>query len=49
MRTTQNPKSIAILGAGAWGSTLASLASRNGHNVRVWSRRCPDLGGAKGR
>lgn len=34
---------LAILGAGAWGTTLASLASRNGHNVRVWSRRCPDL------
>ena len=39
----QSPKSVAILGAGAWGTTLASLASRNGHNVRVWSRRCPDL------
>ncbi len=38
----QNPKSIAILGGGAWGTTLASLPSRNGHNVRVWSRRCSE-------
>jgi len=33
---------LAILGAGAWGTTLASLASRNGHHVRVWSRRSPE-------
>ena len=38
-----NPKAIAILGAGAWGTTLASLASSNGHNVRVWSHRNADL------
>ncbi|MEA5583350.1 NAD(P)H-dependent glycerol-3-phosphate dehydrogenase [Nodularia harveyana UHCC-0300] len=30
---------IAILGAGAWGQALADLASQNGHEVRVWSRR----------
>ncbi|HYW20690.1 MAG TPA: NAD(P)H-dependent glycerol-3-phosphate dehydrogenase [Nodularia sp. (in: cyanobacteria)] len=30
---------IAILGAGAWGIALADLASANGHQVRVWSRR----------
>jgi glycerol-3-phosphate dehydrogenase (NAD(P)+) len=30
---------IAILGAGAWGIALANLASRNGHDVRLWSRR----------
>lgn len=39
----QTPKSLVILGAGAWGTALASLASRNGHNVRVWSRRSPNL------
>ncbi|MBD2776299.1 NAD(P)H-dependent glycerol-3-phosphate dehydrogenase [Iningainema tapete] len=33
---------IAILGAGAWGSALATLASENGYSVRLWSR-----GGAK--
>lgn len=38
---TQNSKlCVAVIGAGAWGTTLASLASENGHIVRVWSRRC---------
>ncbi|QSJ20919.1 NAD(P)H-dependent glycerol-3-phosphate dehydrogenase [Nostoc sp. UHCC 0702] len=32
---------IAILGAGAWGASLANLAAANGHAVRVWSRRGP--------
>jgi glycerol-3-phosphate dehydrogenase (NAD(P)+) len=30
---------IAILGAGAWGTALATLAQANGHQVRLWSRR----------
>ncbi|TVP61489.1 MAG: NAD(P)H-dependent glycerol-3-phosphate dehydrogenase [Nodularia sp. (in: Bacteria)] len=30
---------IAILGAGAWGIALADLATANGHQVRLWSRR----------
>lgn len=30
---------IAIIGAGAWGSTLATLATRKGHEVQVWSRQ----------
>ncbi|MEH2403426.1 NAD(P)H-dependent glycerol-3-phosphate dehydrogenase [Nostoc sp.] len=34
-----NPKSVAILGAGAWGASLANLAVANGHQVRVWSRQ----------
>ncbi|NET62319.1 MAG: NAD(P)H-dependent glycerol-3-phosphate dehydrogenase [Symploca sp. SIO2E6] len=29
---------LAILGAGAWGTALASLARYNGHQVRLWSR-----------
>ncbi len=29
---------IAILGAGAWGTALANLAEANGHKVRLWSR-----------
>jgi glycerol-3-phosphate dehydrogenase (NAD(P)+) len=33
------PQTIAILGAGAWGSALASLAAIGGHDVRLWSRR----------
>jgi glycerol-3-phosphate dehydrogenase (NAD(P)+) len=35
---TPNNKSVAILGAGAWGTALANLAAANGHQVRVWSR-----------
>jgi glycerol-3-phosphate dehydrogenase (NAD(P)+) len=35
----QNPKSVVVLGAGAWGTTLASLAAANGHDVRLRSRR----------
>lgn len=31
-------KSILILGAGAWGTTLAKLAGVNGNQVTVWSR-----------
>ncbi len=30
---------IAVIGAGAWGSTLAELVRENGHEVAVWSRR----------
>jgi glycerol-3-phosphate dehydrogenase (NAD(P)+) len=30
---------ITIIGAGAWGSSLASLALNNGHQARLWSRR----------
>lgn len=31
---------IAVLGAGGWGSALAVLLGRNGHEVALWSRRC---------
>ncbi|MDZ7953617.1 NAD(P)H-dependent glycerol-3-phosphate dehydrogenase [Nostoc sp. DedQUE09] len=31
--------SVAILGAGAWGASLANLATANAHQVRVWSRQ----------
>ena len=34
--------SIAVIGAGAWGSALAFLAAKNGHNVRLWSRSSPE-------
>lgn len=33
-----NSKSIAVLGAGAWGTGLAAIASSNGHQVNIWSR-----------
>jgi glycerol-3-phosphate dehydrogenase (NAD(P)+) len=34
-----NDKSVAILGAGAWGKALANVAAANGHQVRLWSRQ----------
>ncbi|MEO0688194.1 MAG: NAD(P)H-dependent glycerol-3-phosphate dehydrogenase, partial [Cyanobacteria bacterium J06649_11] len=34
-----NQKTVAILGAGAWGKALATLAQSNAHNVRIYSRR----------
>ncbi|MUG94168.1 NAD(P)H-dependent glycerol-3-phosphate dehydrogenase [Scytonema sp. UIC 10036] len=30
---------VAILGAGAWGTVLATLVKVNGHEVRLWSRQ----------
>jgi len=36
---SDQPLTLAILGAGAWGSALAQLARYNGHTVRLWSRR----------
>jgi len=30
---------IAVIGAGAWGTALAVLLCRNGHQVRLWCRR----------
>lgn len=32
-------KSVVVIGAGAWGKTLASLAVENGHTVKIWSRQ----------
>lgn len=31
-------KRIAIIGAGSWGTALAIVAGRAGHDVRIWSR-----------
>ncbi|MDJ0796766.1 MAG: NAD(P)H-dependent glycerol-3-phosphate dehydrogenase [Calothrix sp. MO_167.B12] len=30
---------IAVLGAGAWGTSLATIALANGHYVNIWTRR----------
>jgi glycerol-3-phosphate dehydrogenase (NAD(P)+) len=30
---------ITVIGAGAWGSTLAALAAENEHSITLWSRR----------
>ncbi|HMV31045.1 MAG TPA: 2-dehydropantoate 2-reductase N-terminal domain-containing protein, partial [Gemmatimonadales bacterium] len=28
---------VAVLGAGSWGTTLADLLARKGHEVRLWA------------
>ncbi|ATG48920.1 glycerol-3-phosphate dehydrogenase [Celeribacter ethanolicus] len=30
---------LTVLGAGSWGTALASVLGRNGHDVRLWARR----------
>jgi len=30
---------ISIIGAGGWGTALATIIARNGHRVRLWARR----------
>ncbi len=35
-------KTLTVIGAGAWGTALADLASRNDHLVRIWSRSSPE-------
>jgi glycerol-3-phosphate dehydrogenase (NAD(P)+) len=37
--TQVNPQKVAILGAGSWGSALAYLLARNGHQVTLWDRK----------
>lgn len=37
--TSTDPVSMTILGTGAWGSALATLAGVSGHQVQTWSRR----------
>lgn len=38
-RSLIKPVNTVILGAGAWGSALATIASANQHQVQLWSRR----------
>lgn len=35
---TRQASSIAVLGAGSWGTALAILLARNGHNTLLWGR-----------
>ena len=37
-KVNTNRKTMAILGAGKWGSALATLAAVNDHELRIWSR-----------
>lgn len=39
----ESAASIAVLGAGSWGTALAILLSRNGANVRLWSHLQEDV------
>src|SRR5690606_27469327 len=39
MSQTASPATVAVLGAGAWGTVVAWLLARNGHHVRLWSHR----------
>lgn len=32
------PATVAVLGAGSWGTALADMARRRGHHVRLWAR-----------
>jgi len=32
------PKSVGVIGAGAWGSGLAEAIARGGHKVQIWAR-----------
>ncbi len=36
---SHSPATIAVLGSGAWGTTLANLARQRGHTVQIWSRQ----------
>ncbi len=36
---SRNTRRIAVLGAGSWGTALAFVAARLGHDVRLWARR----------
>lgn len=38
---TSIQSTLAIIGAGAWGTALASLAAKSDRSVRLWSRRSP--------
>jgi glycerol-3-phosphate dehydrogenase (NAD(P)+) len=37
----QEAAELTIIGAGAWGSALASLVQKNNHTVQLWSRSSP--------
>lgn len=39
----QNPIRVAVLGAGSWGTALASLMARNGHQTMIWGRNAEQV------
>lgn len=38
MMTADLSKRVAVIGAGSWGTALALVAARNGHEVTLWAR-----------
>ena len=34
---------VAVLGAGSWGTALASLLARNGHDTVIWGRNAEQV------
>ncbi|HZP84899.1 MAG TPA: NAD(P)H-dependent glycerol-3-phosphate dehydrogenase [Chthonomonadaceae bacterium] len=36
--SAERARTIAVLGAGSWGTALAALLAKNGHAVRLWAR-----------
>jgi len=42
--TSTNSTTISVLGAGAWGTTLAILLARNHHPVRLWGHDAHHMG-----
>lgn len=36
-------ESVTVLGAGSWGTALATVVARNGHPVRLWGRDSGDM------
>ena len=35
---TQGPRTIGVIGAGSWGTAIARLLARKGHQVSIWAR-----------
>ena len=38
---------IGVIGAGSWGTTLADMLAKNGHDVRIWAREPEVVSGIK--
>lgn len=37
--SVSNTHPVAVIGAGAWGTTISIMLAENGHSVRLWARR----------
>ena len=41
MKNVEDSKNIAIIGAGSWGTTLASVLAGKNYNIDLWTRSEP--------